>query len=49
MMEHRILTGYYPRLTLATHQHFASKGGYITRFADASGARVVADGDWLVP
>jgi hypothetical protein len=49
MLEHRVITGYYPRLTLANHQHFASKGGYITRFADAGGLRVVADGDWLVP
>jgi hypothetical protein len=49
MIEHRVITGYYPRLTLATHQHFASKGGYLTHFADAGGRRVVADSDWLVP
>ena len=49
MLEHRILTGYYPRLTLATGQSFASKGGYLVRFADPAGTRVVADGDWTVP
>jgi cytochrome c553 len=49
MIEHRVITGYYPRLTLASHQHFASKGGYIARFADASGVRVVPDSEWLVP
>jgi cytochrome c553 len=49
MIEHRVITGYYPRLTLATHQHFASKGGYLLHFADATGSKVVADSDWLVP
>jgi hypothetical protein len=49
MIGHRVITGYYPRLTLATHQHFASKGGYLTHFADVGGRRVVADSDWLVP
>lgn len=49
MLEHRILTGYYPRLTLAPGQRFASKGGYIVRFAQADPLRVVADSDWIVP
>nr|WP_211462940.1 cytochrome c [Collimonas silvisoli] len=49
MLERRILTGYYPRLTLASGQRFASKGGYIVRFADAHGVRLVADSDWVVP
>jgi len=49
MLEHRIITGYYPRLTLAAKQRFASKGGYLVRFADASSARLIADGDWVVP
>jgi len=48
-LDHRILTGYYPRLTLATGQTLASKGGYLVRFADPSGPRLVADGDWTVP
>jgi hypothetical protein len=49
MVEHRVLTGFYPRLTLATGQQFASKGGYIVHFAEPTGERVVADSDWLVP
>jgi hypothetical protein len=49
MVEHRIVTGYYPRLTLAENQHFASKGGYLVRFAGPTGTAVVADGPWLVP
>jgi len=42
-------TGYYPHLTLGKNQHFASKGGYMVRFADAHGSRLVADGGWVVP
>ena len=42
-------TGYYPHLTLGRNQHFASKGGYMVRFADARGSRLVADGGWTVP
>ena len=49
MIEHRIVTGYYPRLTLAYGQTLASKGGYLVRFADPSGTRLIADGDWTVP
>jgi hypothetical protein len=49
MVEHRILTGYYPRLTLAENQHFASKGGYLVRFGANGGLQIIADGDWLVP
>jgi hypothetical protein len=49
MLEHRIVTGYYPRLTLATHQRFASKGGYLVHFSEPTGLRVVADGDWITP
>jgi hypothetical protein len=49
MLEHRIITGYYPRLALAPGQRFASKGGYIVRFTEPSGARIIADGDWIVP
>ncbi len=49
MLEHRILTTYYPRLALAPNQRFASKGGYIVHFADPSGTNVVPDSQWLVP
>jgi hypothetical protein len=45
----RIITGYYPRLTLAQGQRFASKGGYFVRFADINSTRVVAESDWIVP
>jgi hypothetical protein len=47
-LEHRVLTGYYPRLTLAAGQRFASKGGYIVRPADSAG-RIIATSEWIVP
>ena len=49
LLEHRVITGYYPRLTLATNQRFASKGGYMVRFRDTGGSALVPDGDWVVP
>jgi hypothetical protein len=49
LLEHRIVTGYYPRLSLAPRQRFASKGGYIVRFEESGGNRVVADSRWLAP
>jgi hypothetical protein len=49
MLEHRIITGYYPRLALAQRQRFASKGGYLVRFAAPAGGQVAADGPWVVP
>jgi hypothetical protein len=48
-LEHRILTGYYPRLALAAGQAFASKGGYLVHFAENTGTHVVAEGGWTVP
>ena len=49
MLAHRILTGYYPRLALAPGQRFASKGGYLAKFAEPTGSRLVEDSDWIVP
>jgi hypothetical protein len=49
LLEHRIITGYYPHLALASGQQFASKGGYLVRFADAAGPRLLAEHDWQVP
>ena len=49
VLEHRILTGYYPRLTLATGQSFASKGGYLVKFAQPFGTRLAPEGDWTIP
>jgi len=48
-LDHRVLTGYYPRLTLAPGQRFASKGGYIVRFSDPQGTGVAPLGDWITP
>jgi len=48
MLEHRVLTGPYPHLTLAEGQRFASKGGYLVQFA-GDGTRLIADGAWTVP
>lgn len=48
-IDHRIVTGYYPRLSLGSGQRFASKGGYIVHFADSGSTRLVADGSWIVP
>ena len=47
MLEHRLVTGYYPRLTLAQNQRFASKGGYLARFAEPKGTKLVAEGEWM--
>jgi cytochrome c553 len=49
LLEHRTLTGYYPRLALGTHQHFASKGGYLVHFGAPQGTALVAETPWLVP
>jgi hypothetical protein len=49
LLEHRLITGYYPRLSLASNQRFASKGGYVVHFRDPRGTALVAVGDWIVP
>jgi hypothetical protein len=48
-LEHRILTGYYPRLALAPDQRFASKGGYVVHFTAAAPTQPVAEGEWVAP
>jgi hypothetical protein len=48
-LDHRALTGYYPRLTLAPGQRFASKGGYMVRFSDPQGITVEPLGEWITP
>ena len=48
-IDHRIVTGYYPRLSLGSGQRFASKGGYIVHFADSGSTKLVADSSWIVP
>lgn len=49
MLSRRVITGYYPRLGLAPKQRFASKGGFIVRFGGDDGAKLVSEGDWIVP
>jgi hypothetical protein len=49
MIEHQLISGYYPRLELAPNERFASKGGYVVHFDPAGGARILADTDWMVP
>jgi hypothetical protein len=49
MLDHRLVNGYYPHLSLAPGQRFASKGGYIVRFADPVGTSLVAEVDWSTP
>jgi hypothetical protein len=49
LLSHRQVNGYFPRLGLAPGQRFASKGGFLVRFPDPSGNKVVADGEWTVP
>jgi hypothetical protein len=48
-LEHRLITGYYPHLTLASRQRFASKGGYVVHFRDPGGSALAAVGGWTVP
>ena len=48
-LDSRMVNGYYTHLTLAQGQRFASKGGYLVRFAGPTGTKVVADGPWSVP
>lgn len=49
MLSHRLVNGYFPRLSLAQGQRMASKGGYIARFKEGKPSMMEADGDWMVP
>jgi hypothetical protein len=48
MLERRLMTGPYPRLTLSEGERFASKGGYLMQLTGGS-SELVADRDWTVP
>jgi hypothetical protein len=49
MLGHRLVNGYYPRLSLGPGQRFASKGGYVVRFDEISADAAVASNEWLIP
>jgi hypothetical protein len=49
MLGKRLINAYYPRLSLAAGQRFASKGGYIVKLDAADPSKVAPDTDWLVP
>jgi hypothetical protein len=42
-------TSAYPRFALGAGQRYASKGGYIVRFAPGEGAELLPETDWIVP
>jgi hypothetical protein len=48
-LDHRVVNGYYPRLSLAPNERFASKGGYFVHFAGRSGSGLVPETEWLTP
>jgi len=42
-------TTIYPHLSLGPGQRFASKGGYIVRFAEGKSDKLIAESDWIIP
>jgi hypothetical protein len=49
MLERRLMTGAYPRMSLSEGERFASKGGYMVQFAAGTGTQMITDRDWTVP
>ena len=49
MLSHRLVNGYYPRLSLGQGQRFASKGGYMVHFEGSDDIKVATTDEWLVP
>jgi hypothetical protein len=47
MLSRRLVNGYFPRLSLAPGQRFASKGGYLVHLSGDSQAVVTSD--WITP
>lgn len=44
-----LVTSFYPRVSLASEQRFASKGAYVLQLSDDTPAGFVAVTDWLIP
>lgn len=49
IMERTAFTGRYPRLALGAGQRYASKSGYLVRYADLESGRLVAVGERIAP
>jgi cytochrome c553 len=49
MAGNQLSTGFFPRLSLGSGQRYASKGGYIVKFAPPDHVHLVVEGDWVTP